>query len=54
MELLRDDRFGRMVAVQGGRLTDVGIDEVSGKQRKVPLDHPLVAAARAVYTTFGD
>jgi 6-phosphofructokinase 1 len=54
MELLRDDRFGRMVAVQGGRLTDVGIDEVSGKQRKVPLDHPMVAAARAVYTTFGD
>lgn len=54
MELVRESRFGRMVAVQGGALTDVAIEEVSGKQRKVPRDHPLVAAARAVYTTFGD
>ncbi|MBY0114315.1 MAG: ATP-dependent 6-phosphofructokinase [Phycisphaerales bacterium] len=54
MELVRVSRFGRMVAVQGGTLTDVAIEEVSGKQRKVRPDDPMVAAARAVYTTFGD
>lgn len=54
MRLLRDGARGRMVAMTGLRLTDVPLSECAGRQRLVPVDHPLVAAARAVYTSFGD
>lgn len=48
------DRFGRMVAVQPGELIDVAIENVSGRQRKVPPDHPMLAAALAVYASFDE
>jgi phosphofructokinase-like protein len=54
MHLLLARKFGRMVAVQDGKLTDIGIEEPAGKQRTVPPDHPMIAAARGVGTTFGD
>ena len=41
-------------AMQEGRITDVPITEPDGKQRTVPLDHPMIAAARSVYTSLGD
>jgi hypothetical protein len=41
--------------VQQGKITDVDIAQsASGKQRTVPMDHPLLAAARCVGTCFGD
>ncbi len=52
--LLTTGRFNRMVAMQDGRLTSVLIAEVAGKQRLVPLDHPLAAACRATGASFGD
>jgi 6-phosphofructokinase 1 len=54
MELLLTGRKNRMVAWQGGTLTDVAMIEAAGKQRLIPLDHPLLAAARSVGTSFGD
>jgi 6-phosphofructokinase 1 len=54
MGLLRDGRRNRLVVMQHGRLTDVDLTEAAGKQRLVPPDHPLIAAARSVYTSFGD
>ncbi|MEM9064476.1 MAG: ATP-dependent 6-phosphofructokinase [Planctomycetota bacterium] len=54
MELLKDNAEGRMVAMQGFKLTDIPILECAGKQRLVPGDHHLVAAARSVATSFGD
>jgi len=54
MTLLRQGRTGRMVAVQNGRLTDIDLQEPAGKQRLVTSDDPLIQAARAVGTTFGD
>jgi ATP-dependent phosphofructokinase / diphosphate-dependent phosphofructokinase len=54
VNLVAAGRFDRMVAVQRGRIVDVDISEPAGKQRTVPLDDPLVAAARGVYTSFGD
>lgn len=54
MMLLREGKVGRMVAVQNGGLTDVDLQEPAGRQRLVPVDHPLVSAARAVGTSFGD
>ncbi|MDA8376151.1 MAG: ATP-dependent 6-phosphofructokinase [Planctomycetia bacterium] len=54
VELLAQDRMGRLVALQAGKITDVDIMEVVGKQRLVPLDSPLLQAARAIGTCFGD
>jgi len=46
--------FGVMVAVRNGRITNVPLEKVLGGPRTVPLGHPLIAAARAVGTCFGD
>jgi len=54
MVVLCSGRPGRMVAVAGGELTDVPIDIAAGRQRLVPGNHPLVAAAKAVGASFGD
>jgi len=54
MTLLRQGKTGRMVAVQGGRLTDIDVREPAGRQRLVTPDSPLIAAAKAVGTAFGD
>jgi hypothetical protein len=35
-------------------VTHIDISEPAGRQRTVPPDHPLIAAARSVYTSFGD
>ncbi|MCZ6815902.1 MAG: 6-phosphofructokinase, partial [Planctomycetota bacterium] len=53
-ELLARDEFDRMVVVQHGEMTSVPIADVADKQRLVPLDDPLIKAARAVGTCFGD
>jgi phosphofructokinase-like protein len=54
LKMLMAGSFGRMVAVQKAELTDVPLEEVAGKQRLVPLDYPLIAAARALRTCMGD
>ncbi|MDX2147789.1 MAG: ATP-dependent 6-phosphofructokinase [Planctomycetota bacterium] len=54
MCLLAQGRWNRMVALQGGKLTDVPITEPAGKQRLVTIDDPLIAAARTVGTFFGE
>jgi len=53
-ELLCEGKFGRMVVQQGGQTTSVPISEVAGKIRTIPTDHPLISAARAIGTCFGD
>lgn len=53
MRLLKEGRLNRLVAQQQGRLTDVPIEEAAGRQRLVGEDDALVAAARSVYTSFG-
>jgi len=54
MHLLRKGARNRLVVMQGLKLTDIDITEAAGRQRVVPPDHPLLAAARSVYTSFGD
>ena len=54
LELLVAGICGKVVVWRGGRLDQVDIESVAGKQRRVPLDHPLLAAARAVGTCMGD
>ena len=53
-ELVATRQFGFMVAAFGDQTRPVPLAEVAGKRRVVPLDHPLVAAARNVGTCLGD
>jgi len=54
VDLIILGEFGRMTAVQGGEITSVPLQVASGGPRTVPLDHPLIAAARSIGTSFGD
>lgn len=54
LDLIAGGRFNRVVVMQDGRITSVPIGEVADKQRLVDAEHPLIAAARAVGTCFGD
>jgi ATP-dependent phosphofructokinase / diphosphate-dependent phosphofructokinase len=51
--LVANEQYGRMAAVQQGRLTSVAIADVANRQRTVSPDAPMVAAALAVGTSFG-
>ena len=53
-ELTGEGRWGRMASWQAGRLADVPISEAAGGSRSVPPDEPLLAAAEAVGTSFGE
>jgi ATP-dependent phosphofructokinase / diphosphate-dependent phosphofructokinase len=54
LEILMKGAKGQLVVLQNGRLGEVPIQSVAGKQRKVSPDDPLVLTARAVGTYFGD
>jgi 6-phosphofructokinase 1 len=45
---------GRMVAVRGGNVLDVPIDDAVSAQRPVDPAGPLVATARALGISMGD
>ena len=53
-ELLTSGQFNRLVVQQQGKITSSPIVESAGKIRTVPLDHPLLRAAREIGTSFGD
>jgi 6-phosphofructokinase 1 len=53
-ELLAQGKFNRMLSLKGAEVTSVPIEQVAGKLKLVPLDHPLIRAARRVGTNFGD
>jgi len=54
VELFAAGRFGRMAAVQDGRLTDIAIADVAGRTRHVPPDSPLLTAVRGVGVSLGE
>lgn len=47
-------RFGRMVTLRGGRLDSAPLAEVAGRNRCVPLDHPLLRCARQIGVSLGE
>src|SRR5579871_5164199 len=47
-ELLSQGKFNRMLSLKGAEVTSVPIEHVAGKLKLVPLDHPLIRAARHV------
>jgi 6-phosphofructokinase 1 len=52
-ELVRQGRWGRMVALQGADIRDVGLSEVAGRNRTVPRDHELIQAVRGLGLCLG-
>jgi 6-phosphofructokinase 1 len=54
VRLLAEEKWNHVAVMQGGKVTDVPIESVANRQRKVPSDDPLIAMARAVGTCMGD
>jgi 6-phosphofructokinase 1 len=54
IKVLMEGKQGRMVVRQGNVFGDVDLLFAAGKQRLVPVNHPLIEAARAIGTGFGD
>jgi 6-phosphofructokinase 1 len=54
VRLVEKGIFGKMVALQGSQMRAIPIAKAVGKLKKVPLKYPLLQAARAVGTSFGD
>jgi len=52
--LIAERKFGRMVAKNGEKITSVSLEEVGGKVRIVPSNHPLIGKARSMDICFGD
>ncbi|MBI9051236.1 MAG: ATP-dependent 6-phosphofructokinase [Anaerolineaceae bacterium] len=46
--------YGVMVAIQGGYTKPVPLDDIVGRCKSVPLDHPWIKSARYVGTCLGD
>jgi 6-phosphofructokinase 1 len=53
-DLVAHRKYGVMVAARGEGTKPVPLEEVVGKRKTVPLDHPWVSAARALGTCLGD
>jgi ATP-dependent phosphofructokinase / diphosphate-dependent phosphofructokinase len=53
-ELVAAGAWGQLVAYRDGRVVTAPLTATKGGPRLVPLDHPLIQAARAVGTSFGD
>ena len=54
VEMVRNGKFGCMVALKTPEIVAVPLEEAVKKQRKVPADGELVRFARSVGTAFGD
>jgi 6-phosphofructokinase 1 len=54
VDLIEDKKFGTMVAVRRNSLVTVRLKEVAKGPKTVPLNHPMIKAARSLGTCFGD
>ncbi|MBD3306178.1 ATP-dependent 6-phosphofructokinase [candidate division KSB3 bacterium] len=53
-DLIQNGQHGVMVAARGEGTEAVPLEEVVGKRKTVPLDHPWIESARLVGTNLGD
>jgi 6-phosphofructokinase 1 len=53
-ELIAEEHYGVMVAARGEEAVPVPLEEIAKKRKTVPTDHPWIASARLVGTSFGD
>jgi len=53
-QLVRRGEFGRMVTLAGSDCASVPLADVAGRSRCVPVQHPLLAAARGLGVSLGE
>jgi ATP-dependent phosphofructokinase / diphosphate-dependent phosphofructokinase len=53
-QLIHSGTYGVMVATRGDNTEPVPLEEVAGKRKTVPLEHPWIESARRVGTSLGD
>lgn len=53
-QFIQQGLYGVMVAARGDSFEPVPLEEVVGKRKEVPLDHPWIKCARSVGTCLGD
>lgn len=46
--------FGVMIAVKGKKLKPIPLEDVAGKRKSVPLDHPIIKSLRELQICMGD
>lgn len=54
VEMVMEQKFGRMVCLQGTRLNSVPLREAVDELRRVPVDCDTVVAAKGIGISFGD
>jgi ATP-dependent phosphofructokinase / diphosphate-dependent phosphofructokinase len=54
VECLLEGQFGRMVALTPPDISSVPLEDVVGRQKRVPLEFDLLRAARSLGISFGD
>jgi 6-phosphofructokinase 1 len=54
VEAINDGRFGVMIASRGEEAVPVPLEDIVGKRKTVPLDHPWIETARRIGTALGD
>ncbi|MCI8443137.1 MAG: 6-phosphofructokinase [Provencibacterium sp.] len=52
--LIKEKKFGHMVALQNGKMVDVPLSEVAGKLKTVPPESEIVRSARDLGICMGD
>ena len=53
-KLISEEKYGYMVAVKNGELTDVPLSEVAGKLKTVDPQCSMIREAKMVGISFGD
>ncbi len=53
-KLIKEKKYGNMVALKGGQIVPVPLSEVAGKLKTVPVDCEEIQAAREIGVSFGD
>ncbi len=54
VQTLMSGKQNRLIVMQGRTVTDADLLRAENAQRTIPADHPLLVAARAIGTSFGD
>ncbi len=52
-EMISKGQFGRMVSIQGDKITSLPLEEVSGKLKLVTPDHDLIVQGKRMGISFG-
>lgn len=54
VELIAEGKFGRMVCKEGETITSIPLEQVGGKLKLVPAEHPMIKKSRKMGICFGD